>query len=222
MSAKCSAARSAKRSILCVIVVASLLAGALPASAAPGPPLGPANPPTPANLVLWNRFETEQDVLTSEVGPDVQLVSYIYQNWDEAMIAPAQFGNGLFVNHDTGEGWTNDGANFFAADISQTTLSPEQGTIEFWFQFKYDFEHLQPRLLRPVWRQTRRPSPRLRDRHLPLFRGYGAKRWVERLGLWLLRQTLLFRHCLAESKHQHLPHYAQLLGGAWRLVAVYR
>ena len=120
------------------MLVASLLAGALPASAAPGPPIGPADPPTPANLVLWNRFETEQDVLTSEVGPDVQLVNYIYQNWEEAMIAPAQFGNGLFVNHDTGEGWRNDGANFFAADISQTTLSPERGTIEFWFKFKYD------------------------------------------------------------------------------------
>ena len=138
MSTKCSATRLAKRSIVCVMLVASLLAGALPASAAPGPPIGPANPPTPANLVLWNRFETEQDVLTSEVGPDVQLVNYIYQNWEEAMIAPAQFGNGLFVNHDTGEGWRNDGANFFAADISQTTLSPERGTIEFWFKFRYD------------------------------------------------------------------------------------
>ena len=86
MSGKCCATQLAKRSILCAMVVASLLAGAFPAFAAAGPPIGPANPPTPANLVLWNRFETEQDVLISEVGPDIQLVNYIYQNWEEAMI----------------------------------------------------------------------------------------------------------------------------------------
>ncbi|MCP3880985.1 MAG: hypothetical protein GY701_21695, partial [Sulfitobacter sp.] len=89
-------------------------------------------------LVLWNRLGSETEVLNSEVGPGVQLTSYKIDDWQEARIAPAKFGNGLFVNHDTREGWANDGGNFFAVDLAATTLTSERGTIEHWFEFEYD------------------------------------------------------------------------------------
>lgn len=96
------------------------------------------------NLLLWNRFESEQEVVTgteyggTQWGPGFQLTNYIYDSWEEAQIVPAMFGNGLYVNHDTNEGWNGDGANFFAADLWDIGLTPSQGTIEFWFKFKYD------------------------------------------------------------------------------------
>jgi hypothetical protein len=89
------------------------------------------------SMVFWNRFEHQTNPLTSELGPDVQLANYKYTDWQEAKIVPGRFGNGLFVNHGTDEGWNGDGANFFATDLSQTTLTPQAGTIEFWFTFKY-------------------------------------------------------------------------------------
>jgi hypothetical protein len=91
-----------------------------------------------AAVVLWNKLGSETGILNSEIGPGVQLTSYKFTDWQEAEIAPAQFGSGLFVNHDIGEGWTNDGGNFFAVDLSETTLTAERGTIEFWFKFQYD------------------------------------------------------------------------------------
>lgn len=90
------------------------------------------------DVVLWNRFEAQQDPLLSEIGPAFHLANYVYDSWGEAMMAPGMFDNGLFVNHDTSEGWRNNGANFFAVDLTQTALLPEQGTIEFWFKFGYD------------------------------------------------------------------------------------
>ena len=91
-----------------------------------------------AAVVLWNKLDSESEILNSEIGPGVQLTSYKFTDWDEAEIEPAQFGNGLFVNDDTGEGWTNDGGNFFAIDLDQTALTPARGTIEFWFKFQYN------------------------------------------------------------------------------------
>jgi hypothetical protein len=87
---------------------------------------------------LWNKFESEANVEDSDVGPGFQLTSYIFDDWEEARIEPAMFGNGLFVNHDIGEGWKNDGGNFFAVDLWDVGLTPSRGTIEYWFKFKYD------------------------------------------------------------------------------------
>lgn len=92
----------------------------------------------PAGLVLWNQFETKDNVLSSTVGPDIELANYQIDSWAEADIVPGKFGNGLYVNQDIEEGWDgNDGANFFAANIQEMGLTPEQGAIEFWFTFKY-------------------------------------------------------------------------------------
>jgi hypothetical protein len=60
---------------------------------------------TSGSLVLWNRFEHQTDPLRSEVGPDVQLTSYLVSSWEQARIVPGRFGNGLFVNQGTDEGW---------------------------------------------------------------------------------------------------------------------
>ncbi len=89
-------------------------------------------------MLLWNKLGSVGEIATSEIGPGFQLTSYKFADWHEAQIVPAKFGNGLFVNHDIGEGWTNDGGNFFAANLSDTELTPAKGTIEFWFTFKYD------------------------------------------------------------------------------------
>ena len=89
-------------------------------------------------LLLWNRFESRENLEHSDFGPDFQLTNYIFEPWQEARIEPAYFGNGLFVNHDINEGWQNDGANFFAVDLWEMGLTPERGTIEFWFKYKYD------------------------------------------------------------------------------------
>jgi hypothetical protein len=91
-----------------------------------------------AAVVLWNKLGSEAEILNSEIGPGIQQTSYKFADWGEAKIVPAQFGNGLFVNHDTGEGWRNDGGNFFATDLAQTALTPVRGTIEFWFKFQYN------------------------------------------------------------------------------------
>lgn len=118
------------------LALAIILCGsaALPASAAPA---GPPSPPAP---IFWNRLGSVQEVLNSEIGPDIQLTSYQYADWQEARFEPAQFDNGLFVNHDINHGWSNDGANFFAIDTTQMALTPERGTIEFWFKFRYGAE----------------------------------------------------------------------------------
>jgi hypothetical protein len=90
------------------------------------------------SLVFWNRFERQTDPLRSEVGPDVQLTSYRVSSWEQAKTLPGRFGNGLFVNQGTDEGWNDDGANFFAADLDQTSLTPQAGVVELWFTFRYD------------------------------------------------------------------------------------
>ncbi len=90
------------------------------------------------HVLLWNKLGSASEVANSEVGPGFQLASYKIADWQQAQIIPGKFGNGLFINHDIGEGWTNDGGNFFAANINQAGLTPAKGTIEFWFTFKYD------------------------------------------------------------------------------------
>lgn len=89
-------------------------------------------------VLVWNRLGSVEEIAHSKIGPGLQQVSYLYADWQEAQIAPARFGHGLYVNHDTNEGWSNDGANFFALDTHAAGLSPDRGTIEFWFQFEYD------------------------------------------------------------------------------------
>lgn len=96
------------------------------------------NPGASADVTFWNKLGSETEILNSEIGPGIQLASYLIPDWAQAQILPGQFGNGLFVNHDTNEGWANDGGNFFAIDLAQTTLTPARGTIEFWFTFLYD------------------------------------------------------------------------------------
>jgi hypothetical protein len=61
-----------------------------------GDPSSSTTTPT-SGLVLWNRFEVKDDVLLSEVGPDIQLRNYKIDNWAEANIIPGKFGNGLYV-----------------------------------------------------------------------------------------------------------------------------
>lgn len=94
--------------------------------------------PAYGQLLMWNKLENEINVQNSEVGPGFELTSYIFSDWQEAQIAPTKFGNGLFDNDDTGEGWTNDGGNFFATNVNDMGLSLTQGCVEFWFEFKYD------------------------------------------------------------------------------------
>ncbi|ANE56989.1 hypothetical protein [Methylomonas sp. DH-1] len=89
------------------------------------------------NVVLWNKLGSATEIATSEIGPGFQQLHYLIGDWGEAQLAPGVFGDGLYVNHDTCEGWCNDGANFFVTDLSQTALSPARGSIEFWFEFKY-------------------------------------------------------------------------------------
>ncbi len=96
------------------------------------------DPPPPPAPIFWNRLGSVDEVLNSETGPNIQLTSYLYADWQEAKFEPAKFDNGLFVNHDINHGWSNDGANFFAIDTTQMALTPERGTIEFWFKFRYD------------------------------------------------------------------------------------
>lgn len=88
-------------------------------------------------LLMWNRLESQWNVENSDIGPGFQLTSYKFADWEEAQITPAMFGNGLFDNDDIGEGWTNDGGNFFATNVNDMGLSLNQGCIEFWFKFKY-------------------------------------------------------------------------------------
>jgi hypothetical protein len=108
---------------------------ALTVSAAPS-----ADPLPPSVPIFWNRLGSVQEVQNSEIGPGIQLTSYMYADWQEAKFEPAKFDNGLFVNHDINHGWSNDGANFFAIDTTRMTLTPERGTIEFWFKFRYGAE----------------------------------------------------------------------------------
>ena len=97
---------------------------------------------TGSGLVLWNRFETKDvvvpDVLLSEVGPDIHLRNYLINKWTEANVIPGKFGNGLYVNNDITNGWDTTGANFFGTSLEEMSLTSEQGTIEYWFTFKYD------------------------------------------------------------------------------------
>jgi len=55
--------------------------------------------------VLWNRFERQAEPLPSEVGPDIQLTGYGFSSWEQAETVRGRFGNGLFVNQGTDEGW---------------------------------------------------------------------------------------------------------------------
>ncbi|MCI5228135.1 MAG: hypothetical protein D3918_16165, partial [Candidatus Electrothrix sp. AX2] len=89
------------------------------------------------NVLLWNKLGSVDEIANSEIGPGFQQTSYKFADWQEAQIVQGQFGNGLFVNHDIGEGWTNDGGNFFATNLNDAGVTPEKGTIEFWFTFKY-------------------------------------------------------------------------------------
>lgn len=93
---------------------------------------------TPSGLVFWNRFEAEGNVLPSEIGPNVQLADRFINSWDYAEIVPGQFGNGLWVDRDANDYDSAVGGNFFATNLQEMALTPEQGAIEFWFTFKYD------------------------------------------------------------------------------------
>lgn len=93
-----------------------------------------------SNVVFWNKLGSADEIGLSEIGPGLTQLSYKIRDWQEAKIAPAEFGNGLFINHDIGEGWRNDGANFFALDLAQVDVTPQRGTIEFWFKFEYGAE----------------------------------------------------------------------------------
>jgi len=103
-----------------------------------------AGPVSAEKLLLWNRFGSEEEVASgtyyygTQWGPGFQQTSYIYDPWEEAQIEPAIFGDGLFVNHDTSEGWAGDGANFFAVDLWEAGVSSSQGMIEHWFEYRYD------------------------------------------------------------------------------------
>jgi hypothetical protein len=88
-------------------------------------------------VILWNKLGNTTELLNSEVGPGAMLTSYKVSDWQQAKFAPGKFGNGLFVNHDINEGWSNDGGNFFAFDLTQMAFNPRQGTIELWFNFQY-------------------------------------------------------------------------------------
>lgn len=92
------------------------------------------------NLVLWNKLGSNAEIANSEVGPGFTKINYLINDWQEARLTQGMFGNGLFINHDTCEGWCNDGANFFFTNLSQTTLTPTSGTVEFQFKFKYGSE----------------------------------------------------------------------------------
>jgi hypothetical protein len=89
-------------------------------------------------LILWNTMDSKVDVENSKVGPGILQTTYFFPLWGEAQITPAKFGNGLFINHDTNEGWQNDGGNFFALDNKAMGMLPNKGTIEFWMRFMYD------------------------------------------------------------------------------------
>lgn len=89
------------------------------------------------SVVFWNKLDSKSGINNSEIGPEIQMTSYKINDWDQAQILPAQFGNGLFINHGTDEGWLNDGGNFFAVNMNNVGVTPEKGTLEFWFKFKY-------------------------------------------------------------------------------------
>jgi hypothetical protein len=91
-------------------------------------------------LVLWNNLGSDAEFANSEVGPGFTKINYLINDWQEAGLTQGMFGNGLFINHDTCEGWCNDEANFFFTNLSQTTSTPASGTVEFWFKFKYGSE----------------------------------------------------------------------------------
>lgn len=90
------------------------------------------------SVLFWNKLGSKDEIANSEIGPGIQLTSYKIADWEQAQILPAQFGDGLFVNQSTDEGWANDGGNFFAVNLNDAGVTPEKGTIEFWFSFKYD------------------------------------------------------------------------------------
>jgi hypothetical protein len=90
------------------------------------------------SVLLWNKLGSEEEITHSEVGPGIQLTSYRIADWEEAQFQPAQFEDGLFINHDTSEGWLDDGGNFFAVNLNDVAVTPERGTLAFWFTFKYD------------------------------------------------------------------------------------
>ena len=89
-------------------------------------------------LLLWNTLDNREAVENSEVGPGIIQTTYKFPLWGEAQIVPAKFGNGLYINHDTEEGFKNDGGNFFAIDNEAMGLTAERGAIEFWMTFMYD------------------------------------------------------------------------------------
>jgi hypothetical protein len=89
------------------------------------------------SVLLWNKLGSEEEITHSEVGPGIQLTSYRIANWEQAQFLPAQFEDGLFINHDT-DGWINDGGNFFAINLDDVAVTPERGTLALWFTFKYD------------------------------------------------------------------------------------
>ncbi len=91
-----------------------------------------------SGLIFWNRFEAEGDVLPSEVGPDVLLANRFIDSWDYAEIVPAKFGNGLWIDRDANDYDSMVGGNFFGTNLQEMALTPQQGTFEFWFTFKYD------------------------------------------------------------------------------------
>ena len=85
------------------------------------------------NMTFSHDFETVQSI-----EEDFLLTSYIVNDWDESTVISGYNGNGLFINHDMGEGWNNDGANFFALESKTIDLSINRGSIEFRFTFKFN------------------------------------------------------------------------------------
>lgn len=61
------------------------------------------------------------------------MASWKMEDFQEAKIDLSYYGKGLTVNPTENHGTGTDGANFFALDLEELGLIPEQGTIEFWF-----------------------------------------------------------------------------------------
>ncbi len=90
---------------------------------------------TTGTLLYYNSLNNKTEIENNGLF-FLEQISYKISNWDQAQVLPAVMGNGLFINHDLQEGWKNDGANFFAFDAQRINLSPEKGTLEFYFLFK--------------------------------------------------------------------------------------
>lgn len=107
-----------KRVALFATMLATLVAIALPAAAISQSPPPSAVPPTPDNLVLWNKLGSDEEVLHSEVGENGTVVgtAYAYE--------PAVFDNGYVrkaIN-----------ANYLAFPATVVDGLRQRGAIEMW------------------------------------------------------------------------------------------